>query len=72
MNFEHELIFTATEIAEILKVKRDCVIDLINFGYLRSTKLQGNKITKDALMEFIKKYDGTDIEGEIHRKSEDI
>lgn len=65
MEFESAVVFTTVEVANILKVKFDYVIDLINFGYLRTIKLHGNKITKAALMEFIETYDGVDLEKEI-------
>lgn len=66
MEFKDKIIFTVREVAEILSLRNDVVIDLIDKGYIRAMRLQGQHITKTALMEFIRKYDGVDIGNELY------
>ncbi len=65
MDIDKDLLFTTQEVANILKVKFDYALDLIKYGYIHAIKYHGNKVTKAALLDFIEKYDGVDLEKEI-------
>ena len=57
-----DLVYTITEIADMLKVNKNYVYTLINKGLLRSTKLGCRKVTRKALLEFLDKNDGLDFD----------
>lgn len=58
MNF-----YTVAEIAEILKVNKNAVYELINSGELPAIKGVGRiKISEEAFYNYIKKIEGTDNE----------
>ena len=57
-----ELLYTISEIAEILKVNKNFVYTLINVGHLKSIKLGCRKVTRKSLLEFLEKYDGLDFD----------
>lgn len=57
-----DLVYTISEVAEILKVNKNYVYKLINKGLLRSTKLGCRKVTRKALLEFLDKNDGLDFD----------
>ena len=57
-----ELLYTISEIAEILKVNKNFVYTLINAGHLKSIKLGCRKVTRKSLLEFLEKYDGLDFD----------
>ena len=53
-----DLVYTVSETAQILKVNKNTVYDLIHSGILRCIKLGSNKITAKSLNEFLETYDG--------------
>lgn len=56
-------LYTVAEIAEILKVNKNAVYELINSGELPAIKGLGRiKISEDAFINYIKKIEGTDNE----------
>lgn len=57
-----DLVYTISEVAEMLKVNKNYVYTLINKGLLRSTKLGCRKVTRKALLEFLDKNDGLDFD----------
>lgn len=57
-----ELLYTISEIAEILKVNKNFVYTLTNAGHLKSIKLGCRKVTRKSLLEFLEKYDGLDFD----------
>ncbi len=57
-----DLLYTISEVAEILKINKNFVYKLINEGHLRSIKLGCRKVTKKSLLEFLDKYDGLDFD----------
>lgn len=59
---DNELLYTISEVAVLLKVNRNYVYSLINKGYLRSIKLGCRKITRKSLLQFLEKYDGSDLD----------
>lgn len=62
MNF-----YTVAEIAEILKVNKNAVYELINSGKLPAIKGVGRiKISEEAFYNYIKKIEGTDNEEEAN------
>ena len=56
------LLYTVSEVAEILKVNKNFVYTLINAGHLKSIKLGCRKVTRKSLYEFLEKYDGLDFD----------
>lgn len=57
-----ELLYTISEVAEILKINKNFVYRLINEGHLRSIKLGCRKVTRKALLEFLDQYDGLNFD----------
>lgn len=56
-------LYTVAEIAEILKVNKNAVYELINSGDLPAIKGVGRmKISEDAFINYIKKIEGTEDE----------
>lgn len=66
-----DLLYTISEVAEILKVNKNFVYKLVNKGLLRSTKLGCRKITRKALMEFLEQNDGLDFDEVFATKQAD-
>ncbi len=67
-----DLVYTISEVAEILKVNKNFVYKLVNKGLLRSTKLGCRKITRKALMEFLEQNDGLDFDEIFAEKQANI
>lgn len=47
------MLFTVSEVAELLKVNRNFVYDLIRNGELEAVKVGSIKVTKDALNKYL-------------------
>ena len=56
-----DLVYTVSETAQILKVNKNTVYDLIHSGVLRCIKLGNSKVTAKSLNEFLETYDGYDL-----------
>ena len=56
-----DLVYTVSETAEILKVNKNTIYDLIDSGVLKCIKLGNKKITTKSLNEFLDTYDGYDL-----------
>ena len=56
-----DLVYTVSETAEILKVNKNTIYDLIDSGVLKCIKLGNKKITTKSLTEFLDTYDGYDL-----------
>lgn len=56
------MLLTVNEVAERLKTNKNYVYALINSGLLVSIKLGCKKVREETLAEFLKKYDGEDID----------
>lgn len=60
-------LYTVAEIAEILKVNKNAVYELINSGELPVIKGVGRmKISEEAFYNYIKKIEGTEDGDEIN------
>lgn len=60
-------LYTVAEIAEILKVNKNAVYELINSGELPAIKGLGRiKISEEAFINYIKKIEGTEDEEEVN------
>ncbi len=55
------LVYTVSETAQILRVNKNTVYELIHSGILKCIKLGNKKITAKALNEFLETYDGYDL-----------
>lgn len=56
-----QVLYTISEVAELLKVNRNTVYQLIHRGYLRSIKFGCRKVTRKAILDFLDQYDGTEL-----------
>ena len=56
-----QVLYTISEVAELLKVNKNTVYQLIRRGYLRSIKSGCRKVTRKAILDFLDKYDGTEL-----------
>jgi excisionase family DNA binding protein len=58
---EYDILFTVSEVAKLIKTNPATVYKIINAGLLPVLKLGCYKIRKDALIEFLEKYEGKDL-----------
>lgn len=55
------VLYTVTETAELLKVNRNSVYDLLKKNVIRGIKIGSLKITRTELLEFLDKNNGKDL-----------
>ena len=55
------VLYTVTETAELLKVNRNSVYDLLKKNVIRGIKIGSLKITRTELLEFLEKNNGKDL-----------
>jgi len=65
-----EMLYTAKEVAAILKTNVDYVYKLHNSGLLRFMKIGSLKCRKSTLEAFLAKYDGMDVSDPYNVKEE--
>ncbi|ABW18833.1 helix-turn-helix domain-containing protein [Alkaliphilus oremlandii] len=58
---DREYLYTVDEVAQILKVNKNAVYDLINAKVIKALKLGRLKITKFELLRFLKEHNGKDL-----------
>ena len=58
---ENDVLYTVSETAKLLRTNPATVYKIINAGLLPVLKLGCYKIRKEALLEFLKKYEGKDL-----------
>ena len=63
-----DMLLTVNEVAERLHTNKNYVYSLINSGLLRSMKLGCKKVREETLEEFLREYDGEDIDEILKRK----
>lgn len=56
-----EMLYTVTEVAQILKTGKNFIYKLIKTGELKALKLPSLKIRKSELERFLEKYEGYDL-----------
>ena len=56
-----QVLYPISEVAELLKVNKNTVYQLIHCGYLRSIKFGCRKVTRKAILDFLDQYDGTEL-----------
>lgn len=56
-----QVLYTISEVAELLKVNKNTVYQLIRCGYLRSIKFGCRKVTRKAILDFLDTYDGREL-----------
>ena len=59
-----QVLYTISEVAELLKVNKNTVYQLIRGGYLRSIKFGCfgcRKVTRKAILDFLDTYDGREL-----------
>lgn len=57
-----DVLFTVSEVAKLLKVNVDSVHKLRKAGLLPFMKLGSYKLRKQALLDFLEKYEGKEID----------
>lgn len=65
-----EMLYTAKEVAAILKTNVDYVYKLHKAGLLRFMKIGSLKCRKSTLEAFLAKYDGMDVSDPFNVKEE--
>lgn len=55
------VLYTVSETAELLKVNRNSVYDLLRKNVIRGIKIGSLKITRTELIEFLEKNNGKDL-----------
>ena len=55
------VLYTVSETAELLKVNRNSVYDLLRKNVIRGIKIGSLKITRTELLEFLEKNNGKDL-----------
>ena len=55
------VLYTVSETAELLKINRNSVYDLLKHDVIRGLKLGSLKITRDELMKFLENNNGKDL-----------
>ena len=58
---DRDYLYTVEEVAQILKVNKNAVYDLINANVIKALKLGRLKITKFELLRFLKEHNGKDL-----------
>lgn len=56
-----DVLYTIKEVSRLIKSNEALVRTLIKRGFLPALKLGSLKIPKEALLEFLKKYEGYDL-----------
>lgn len=56
-----DMIYTVPEVAQLLKMNKGSVYNLINSGVLVALKLGSLKVTRYELLRFLKQYNGMDL-----------
>lgn len=56
-----KVLYTVTEVSELIKTNPAYVYKLINLGLLPALKLGHLKVRKAALLEFLERYEGKDL-----------
>lgn len=58
---DKDLLYTVPEVAKILKVNQNKVLDLIKKGHLVALRLGRLKVTRFELLRFLRDYNGKDL-----------
>lgn len=56
-----DVLYTAKEVAKLIKTNPAYVYNLINHGLLPALKLGNLKVRRTALLNFLEKYEGYDL-----------
>lgn len=56
-----KIVYTVSEVAEILKVNKNYVYDLIRNKKLKALKLNSYRIRHESLIEFLEQNDGQEV-----------
>lgn len=56
-----ETLYNVSEVSKLLKIGKNRVYDLIHAGLLPVLKIGGLKVRRNALEEFLLKYEGYDL-----------
>ena len=66
------MLLTVREAAKELHVNVNYVYELINAGMLQSLKLGSMKIRREALEQFLKTYEGQNVDEELKRRKHEL
>lgn len=56
-----QILYTVSETAELLKVNRNSVYDLLRKNVIRGIKIGSLKITRKELLDFLERNNGKDL-----------
>lgn len=56
-----EVLYTVTEVSELLKINRNSVYNLIKVGVIKGLKLGSIKVTRAELLRFLEDNVGKDL-----------
>ena len=56
-----QVLYTVSETAELLKVNRNSVYDLLRKNIIRGIKIGSLKITRKELLDFLERNNGKDL-----------
>lgn len=58
---ESDVLYTVEEVSKQLKCNKSYVYSLIKTGLLKAIKLKSIRVRKEALRDFLEKYEGYDL-----------
>ena len=61
MKIMNDVLYTVTEVSELLKINRNSVYSLIRSGVIKGLKLGSIKVTRAELMRFLEDNVGKDL-----------
>lgn len=56
-----EVLYTVAQVSKLMKTSHNHVYELIRLGLLPALKLRHLKVRKEALNEFLKRFEGQDL-----------
>lgn len=56
-----EVLYTVAQVSKIMKTSHNYVYELIRLGLLPALKLRHLKVRKEALNEFLRRFEGKDL-----------
>lgn len=63
------VIYTVREVSQLLRTNISLIYRLIELGLLPALKLGSLRVRKEALTEFLQKYEGCDLSDPTHIKT---
>lgn len=61
MTNNEQMLFTVAEMTKILHIGKNKIYDLIKAGVIPALNLGGLKVRRQAIVDFLKEYEGCDL-----------